>query len=158
MLLAIPHRNEAITNAIVDHTNNLRSPKRRASQPVSGNAIAVLTANEVITHVAWLALPPRLPEMVGNETLAMVVSSTCMKLASASPSVVNATFGGRNAAGLAVGWPPGGLADASCAMVDMRLRLRKKVQERQRVGCRLGVARHHEGRGRERSAASATPA
>ena len=155
MLLAMPHRNEAITNAIVDHTNSLRSPKRRASQPVSGNAIAVLTANEVITHVAWFALPPRLPEMVGNETLAMVVSSTCMKLASARPSVVSATFGGRNAAGLAAA---GGPAGASCAIVDMRLRLVGKVQERQRVGCRLGVARHHEGRGRERSAASATPA
>ena len=29
---------------------------------------------------------------------------------------------------------------------------------RKRVCCRHGVARHHEGRGRERSAASATPA
>src|SRR5690606_35174599 len=56
--------------------------------------MALLTANEVITHVAWLALPPRLPEMVGRDTLAMVVSSTCMKLASASPKVVRARFGG----------------------------------------------------------------
>ncbi|GHB97175.1 hypothetical protein GCM10010080_06520 [Thermomonas carbonis] len=85
----------------------------------------MLTANEVITHVAWLALPPRLPEMVGSETLAMVVSSTCMNDAKARPSVVNAMFGGRKAAGLAAA---GGPADASCAMVDMRLRLRKRCR------------------------------
>ena len=93
----MPHRNEAITNAIVDHMNSLRSPKRRASQPVSGKAIAVETAKEVMTQVAWLALPPRLPEMVGSETLAIVVSSTCMKLASASPMVVSARLGGAKA-------------------------------------------------------------
>ena len=36
--------------------NNLRSPKRRVMKPVSGSAIALLTAKEVMTHVAWLAL------------------------------------------------------------------------------------------------------
>jgi len=97
MLWARPHRNEAATNASVETMNNLRSPKRRASQPVSGKAIAVLTANEVITHVAWLALPPRSPEIAGNDTLAMVVSRTCMKLARASPNVVRAMFGGAKA-------------------------------------------------------------
>src|SRR5699024_1150585 len=33
--------------------------------------------------------------MVGNETLAIVVSSTCMNVASARPTVVNPRFGGR---------------------------------------------------------------
>src|SRR5262245_11352861 len=97
MLLARPHSREAITNRNVAHTNNLRSPKWRVSQPVSGSAIALLTAKEVMTQVAWLALPPRLPEMVGSDTLAMVRSSTCMNDASARPIVVRATFGGRKA-------------------------------------------------------------
>src|SRR5690349_4732794 len=48
-----------------------------------------------MTHVAWLALAPRLPEIVGSETLAIVVSSTCMNDASARPSVASARFGGR---------------------------------------------------------------
>ena len=98
MLLARPHSSEAITNASVAQVNSVRSPKRRVMKPVSGSAMALLTANEVITHVAWLELAPRLPEMVGNETLAMVVSSTCMNDASARPIVVSARFGGRNAA------------------------------------------------------------
>src|SRR5882672_77913 len=42
------------------------------------------TANEVITQVPWSGEAPRLPEMVGMATLAMVVSSTCMKVPSAS--------------------------------------------------------------------------
>src|SRR3546814_7701796 len=73
-----------------------RSPKRRVRNPVSGSAIALLTANEVITHTAWLALAPRLPEIVSNETLAMVMSSTCMNIASAMLIVASAMFGGRN--------------------------------------------------------------
>ena len=52
MLWAMPHRNEAVTKARVDHMNNLRSPYLRVSQPVSGRAIALLTANEVMTQVA----------------------------------------------------------------------------------------------------------
>jgi len=79
--------------------------------------MALLTAKEVMTQVAWLALAPRLPEMVGSETLAMVVSSTCMNDASARPTVHRAMFGGRNGAaagcGAALG-PP-----ASSAMVDI---------------------------------------
>lgn len=52
MLCARPHRSEVMTNASVAQTNSLRSPKRRLSQPVSGSAMAVLTANEVMTQVA----------------------------------------------------------------------------------------------------------
>jgi hypothetical protein len=54
----------------------------------------VLTANEVMTQVACCELAPRLPEMAGSETLAMVVSSTCMNEASARPKVHSATLGG----------------------------------------------------------------
>src|SRR4249919_2656165 len=95
MLLARPHSREAMTNRNVAQMNSLRSPKWRVSHPVSGNAIALLTAKDVMTHVAWLALSPRLPEIVGRDTFAMVRSSTCMNDASARPSVVSAMLGGR---------------------------------------------------------------
>src|SRR5690606_10327717 len=96
MLCDMPHNREAKTKAMVAHWNRRTSPKRRLRKPVSGRAMALLTANEVITQVAWLALAPRLPEMVGSETLAIVVSSTCMNEASARPRVARATLGGRN--------------------------------------------------------------
>ena len=49
------------------------------------------TAKAVITQVPWSGLTPRLPAMVGSETLAMVESSTCMKVPSASISAVIAS-------------------------------------------------------------------
>src|SRR6476659_1900083 len=89
--------------------------------------MALLTANEVITHVAWLALAPRLPEIVGSETLAIVVSSTCMNDASASPIVASARFGGRNgiAPGAAAGEAGGGPASSAglSTIVDIGQRL-----------------------------------
>jgi hypothetical protein len=94
MLCAIPHNSEAREKATVAHTNSLTSPKRRLAQPVSGNAMAVLTAKEVMTQVACCELAPRLPAMVGSETLAIVVSSTCMNDASASPAVHSARLAG----------------------------------------------------------------
>src|SRR5580658_6231746 len=61
-------------------------------------------AKSVITHVPWSGATPRLPDMVGMETLAMVESSTCMKVPSASPIEMTASdmpcSGGRAAA-----WP-----------------------------------------------------
>src|SRR5690606_7331351 len=120
------------------------------SQPVSGRAMAVLTANAVITQDAWLALPPRLPEIAGSETLAMVVSRTCMKLASASPSVVTATVGGRKSDSFAAASRPGGRPNSSSCwamVVDMALDDQEKVQERQRDGCRRRWRRPGEGEG-----------
>src|ERR1700754_180927 len=96
MLCAMPHRNEASENSSVAHTNSFVSPKRRVRKPVRGRAMALLTANEVMTQVLWLELTPRLPAMVGSETFAIVVSSTCMKVASDNPTVDSARFGGRN--------------------------------------------------------------
>src|SRR5690242_2495827 len=43
--------------------------------------IASATEYEVITQVPWLELMPSEPEMVGTETLAIVMSSTAMKFA-----------------------------------------------------------------------------
>src|SRR5476651_2898705 len=95
----IPQRNEASTNRIVAQRNSFTSPKRRLSQPVSGNAMALLTANDVMTQVPCSELTPRLPEIVGKATLAMVVSSTCMKVASDRPMVHINRLGGVNEAG-----------------------------------------------------------
>src|SRR5258708_1854801 len=50
------------------------------------------TAKAVITQVPWDVLTPRLPEMVGSETLAMVESSTCMKVPIASIKAVIASW------------------------------------------------------------------
>src|SRR6185437_4755250 len=95
MFCEMPHRNEDATNSSVQAVNRRTSPKRRVRKPVSGSEIAMLTANEVITQVLWSLLTPRLPAMVGSDTFAIVVSSTCMKVASDSPIVVTARFGGR---------------------------------------------------------------
>src|SRR5581483_12457016 len=57
------------------------------------------TAKEVMTHVPWSALTPRLPAMVGIETLAMVESSTCMKVPSANAIEVIARLLPRSGAG-----------------------------------------------------------
>src|SRR5690606_18214252 len=131
MLCEMPHSSEATTKARVAHWNSRTSPKRRLRKPVSGRAMALLTANEVITQVAWLALAPRLPEMVGSETLAIVVSSTCMNDASARPSVARATLGGRNgwaaAAALGAALDPGAVA----AMEDMGEVVRSAARARQ---------------------------
>src|SRR5476651_348381 len=81
---------------MVAHKNSFTSPKRRLNQPVSGRAMALLTANEVITQVPCSELTPRFPEMVGNATLAIVVSSTCINVANASPMVARTRLGGLN--------------------------------------------------------------
>src|SRR6185437_12071531 len=91
-----PQHNEAIENSIVAHTKVFTSPKRRDRNPVSGNAIALATVNEVITHTDWSWLAPRLPAMVGSDTLAMVRSSTCMKVPSDRPIVASGRLAGRN--------------------------------------------------------------
>src|ERR1043165_8859032 len=70
------------------------------------------TAKAVITQVPCEVETPRLPAMVGSETLAMVVSSTCMKVPKASTKAVMAN------------WPPcigtdcAGAWDATAAGVD----------------------------------------
>jgi hypothetical protein len=47
----MPHMNEVSANSRVLQTNSFTSPKRRVRKPVSGSEMAMLTANEVITHV-----------------------------------------------------------------------------------------------------------
>ncbi|SVK53686.1 Uncharacterised protein [Acinetobacter baumannii] len=91
-LLEMPHSQEARANSAVDQRNSRTSPKRFASQPVIGIEMAFATPNEVITQVPCELEDPRLPEMVGIATLAMVESSTCMKVAMASATVIQASW------------------------------------------------------------------
>lgn len=86
---AIPHKNEVMINSSTEAKNSFVCPMRRDIQPVSGSAMALDTANEVITQVPYSELTPRLPEIVGSATLAMVVSSTCIKVASDRPMVAS---------------------------------------------------------------------
>jgi hypothetical protein len=72
-------------NSATEAVKVVTTPKRRISQPVSGTVTPLATAKAVITQVAVL-LSPRLPAMVLSATLAMVESSTCMKVPSASAS------------------------------------------------------------------------
>src|SRR3984957_5265809 len=60
------------------------------SQPVSGTETPLATANDVMTQVPWSELTPRSPLIVGMETFAIEVSSTCMKVPSASATAVTA--------------------------------------------------------------------
>ena len=48
------------------------------------------TTKEVMIQVAWSVEAPRLPAMVGSETLAMVVSSTWVKVPMARAKAVTA--------------------------------------------------------------------
>src|SRR3546814_2291957 len=87
MLVAMPHSIENSTNRNTELIKVRTSPKRRASQPVSGCMIALASAYELIVQVPSLGLTPRLPAMCGTDTLTMVMSSTSMKVLKATAMV-----------------------------------------------------------------------
>src|ERR1700691_5438503 len=60
------------------------------SQPVNGTETPFATANEVMTQVPWSELTPRSPLIVGMDTFAIEVSSTCMNVPSARATAVTA--------------------------------------------------------------------
>ena len=47
----MPHSHEAMTKHSAASVNSRTAPKRWVSQPVSGTAMALATANDVITQV-----------------------------------------------------------------------------------------------------------
>ena len=57
-----PHSSDVSVNSRIAPTNSRNSPTRRASQPVSGTAIAAATEYELITHVP----PVRYTETAGD--------------------------------------------------------------------------------------------
>ncbi len=102
MLCAMPHRNDASENSSVAQTNSFVSPKRRVRKPVNGRAIALLTANEVITQVLWLELTL---QVAGDGRQRDVRDRGVEHLHEGradSPTVDSARFGGRNSCS----WPP----------------------------------------------------
>lgn len=90
-LFEMPHSHDASANNPVAHRNNRTSPIRLANQPVMGIEIAFATPKEVITHVPCELDEPKSPAIVGIATLAMVESSTCMKVANDSATVIQAS-------------------------------------------------------------------
>src|SRR5580692_7559438 len=110
-LQATPHRKEATVKASTEKQNVRTTPYRPISQPVNGTPMPLATAKEVITQVPWSDDTPRLPEMVGSETLAMVESSTCMKVPSASTSAVMPSW--PPFSGAISAWGAGGRAAAA---------------------------------------------
>src|SRR5271163_3515817 len=105
-LQASPHSSEAMVNSTTETTNVRTTPKRCINQPVTGTDTPLATANAVITQVPWSVLTPRLPAIVGMDTFAIVVSSTCMNVPSANATAVKAlrppTSGGAPMAVLAL--------------------------------------------------------
>src|SRR5581483_12089736 len=87
MVGAMPHRNEATTNSAEANMKSRTCPNRSVRRPVRGIEMAVDTPNEVMIQVPCVGLMPMLPAMVGTDTLAIVVSSTCMKVDSETPRV-----------------------------------------------------------------------
>src|SRR3984957_3729407 len=64
-------------------------PKAPASQPLIGRTMALETRYEVSTQVLWSLLAPRFPAIYGSATLAMLVSRTSMKAASATTTAIS---------------------------------------------------------------------
>src|SRR5580698_6518183 len=64
-------------------------PKVLANQPLIGRMMAFETKYEVRTQVLWSLLAPRFPAIYGRATLAMLVSRTSMKAASATTTAIN---------------------------------------------------------------------
>jgi hypothetical protein len=68
------------------------------NQPLSGSTIAFATRYAVSTQVASSTLEERLPAMCGSATLATLVSSTSMKVASITVPAITQGFMGPMAA------------------------------------------------------------
>src|ERR1700730_5399709 len=86
-LLATPQTAEKTMNSIMDVTNVLTSPKRRAIHPDNGCMIAAASMYELTAHVPSEGGTPRLPEMEGTEPLTIVMSRISMKEAVAMATV-----------------------------------------------------------------------
>ncbi len=80
--MALPHNADATVKPMTEIRNMYLMPKRPASQPVSGIVIAAATMYEVRTQAIWSWAADRLPWICGSATLAMVLSTPCMIVAS----------------------------------------------------------------------------
>ena len=105
--VASPQSAEATVKPITEMMNTRLRPQCPQSQPVSGSAMAEATMYEVSTQVIWSCEACRLPCMCGSATLAMVVSSACMMVASMIEMVIIPRCGTLvPGATLMASWPP----------------------------------------------------
>src|SRR6185369_182061 len=81
-LPATPHNADATVKPATEARKMRLMPKLPASQPVSGVMIAAATMYEVSTQLTWSCEADRLPWICGSATLAIVVSTACMIVAS----------------------------------------------------------------------------
>ena len=82
--------------------NRRLRPKRSASTPVSGVRIAAATMYDVSTHEIWSCVADMLPCMCGSATLTIVVSTTCMTVASMTDNVIMPRFSGASVLAVAL--------------------------------------------------------
>src|SRR5579862_7245508 len=91
----MPHKADASVKPITEIRNTYLMPKRPASQPVSGVMMAAATMYDVTTQAIWSCEQEKLPCMCGNATLAIVVSTPCIKVASMIEAVIATRLTGR---------------------------------------------------------------
>lgn len=84
-----PQATEAATNPATEIRNSRFRPSRSAIHPVSAVTIAAATIYEVSTQLIVSAEAPRSACIDGSATFAIVVSSTCMIVASMIDSVIS---------------------------------------------------------------------
>src|SRR5512143_2685271 len=99
-LCAAPHSMEVTVNPATDHMNTRLRPMRAARKPVSGMKIAAATMYEVSTQEICSCVALIAPCMCGSATLAIVVSSACMMVASITDTVMRPRWGAWGAATL----------------------------------------------------------
>src|SRR5271169_1175043 len=75
-----PQSSEASVKSMTEITKVRTTPKRCIMKALTGTEMPLETAKEVMTQVPWSELTPRLPAIVGIDTLAIDESSTCMKV------------------------------------------------------------------------------
>src|SRR5580704_10853862 len=86
--VAAPHSAEAKVKPITEMRNTHLMPNRPASQPVNGVMIAAATMYDVTTQAIWSCEHEKLPCICGSATLAIVVSTPCIKVASMIDAVI----------------------------------------------------------------------
>src|SRR5271157_5587923 len=86
---ATPQSRELTVKTLKQVMKKRFRPKAPASQPLIGRMMAFETKYEVNTHVLWSLLAPRFPAIYGRATLAMLVSNTSIKAASATTTAIS---------------------------------------------------------------------
>src|SRR5271170_2613427 len=102
---ARPQRNELMVKMTTQPMNSRLRPNIIDSHPVSGSTMALEIRYDVRTQVLSSTVAERLPAMCGSETLAMLVSSTSMNVASITVAAISQglTLGVQGTAGFARG-------------------------------------------------------